>query len=99
MNLEFTELRNEIDTEFGRYGLEWSRSLMDGASGNGGSTPITLQVVGRPNQTMVVIRLRIWSVDYDTTCNNLRSLWRHYALRINTIAVVRANEVQRDCLR
>ena len=87
LNLEFTELRNEIDRI--SDDTAWNTKKLMDASGNGGSTPITLQVGAGNNQTMVVT-FKDWSVDYDTNATTT-GVYGDTATGINTISVSGAN--------
>jgi len=87
LNLEFTELRNEIDRI--SDDTAWNTKKLMDASGNGGSTPITLQVGAGDNQTMVVT-FKDWSVDYDTNATTT-GVYGDTTTGINTISVSGAN--------
>ena len=87
LNLEFTELRNEIDRI--SDDTAWNTKKLMDASGNGGSTPITLQVGAGNNQTMVVT-FKDWSVDYDTNATTT-GVYGDTTTGINTISVSGAN--------
>ena len=87
LNLEFTELRNEIDRI--SDDTAWNTKKLMDASGNGGSTPITLQVGAGHNQTMVVT-FKDWSVDYDTNATTT-GVYGDTTTGINTISVSGAN--------
>ena len=87
LNLEFTELRDEIDRI--SDDTAWNTKKLMDASGNGGSTPITLQVGAGDNQTMVVT-FKDWSVDYDTN-GTTTGVYGDTTTGIDTISVSGAN--------